>query len=629
METKLLTQIYNVLSEFPQYWKSDSLIKTKVVRDLREYKQDLIGALLENDLINQTYSLSVQGTVLFKLEEFISMLRYKNYWENSYTKFSNEIGLTSDDKYLKYNTDIVLDFPHKDCILEGGMTKEDVAKKESYYHSVLAREEIDMLLAPKVLTRMKRYTQEGVEDVNQFDNKDNLIIKGNNFIALHSLKERYTKKVKLIFIDPPYNTGGDSFKYNDKFNHSTWLTFMKNRLEIARELLTEDGSIWISIDDDESHYLKVLCDEVFGRENFINNIVWEKKYTIANDAKWLSDNHDHILVFAKNKDTWHPNPLPRTDEMNSAYKNPDSHPKGNWKSTPLHAKSGSLNSANFSYTFINGVVFSPPAGTFSRYSKETLQRMDEGNEIWFGRDGKAIPSRKTFLSELKSEGTPSRTVWRFDEVGHNHEAREEVKAFNADEVFATPKPERLLKRIIHLGSNKGDIVLDFFMGSGTTQAVALKMGRQFIGVEQMDYIKDIPLVRLKKVLEGEQGGISKDEGWTGGGSFIYAELTELNQLYISLLLNTSTDGELEEVIHKIKDDAFFDYKVTIDRLTNQESEFKELSLEDKKNLVIHSLDANQLYLNYSEIDDHEYKITEFEKTFNHSFYDMKLEKYNV
>ena len=299
---------------------------------------------------------------------------------------------------------------------------------------------------------------------------------------------------------------------------------MYPRLVILKNLLSQDGSIWISIDDDEGHYLKVLCDEIFGRENFVSTVIWEKKYTIANDAKWLSDNHDFILVYANNKDLFRPNLLQRTEEMNKAYKNPDNHPKGVWKATPLHAKSGSELSANFSYTFKNGVVFTPPKGTFSRYSTESLQRMDDNNEIWFGKDGKSIPSRKTFLCDLKKQGIPSKTLWRFDEVGHNHEAREEVKMFNPESVFATPKPERLIERVLTLGSNEGDLVLDSFLGSGTTAAVAHKMGRRWIGVELGDHCYTHCKPRMDMVIDGEQGGISKAVGWHGGGGYKFYEL---------------------------------------------------------------------------------------------------------
>ncbi len=352
----------------------------------------------------------------------------------------------------------------------------------------------------------------------------NMLIHGDNLLALKALEQDYAGKVKCIYIDPPYNTGSAFEQYDDNLEHSTWLQLMHARLLILKNLLSEDGSIWISIDDDEGHYLKVLCDEIFGRENFVSTVVWEKKYTIANDAKWLSDNHDFILVYAKEKETWRPNLMPRTAEMNKAYKNPDNHPKGPWKATPLHAKSGSAASANFSYTFKNGVTFTPPKGTFSRYSADSLREMDENDEIWFGRDGKAVPSRKTFLCDLKKQGIPSKTLWRFDEVGHNHEARDEVKAFNSESVFATPKPERLIKKILWLGSNPGDLVLDSFLGSGTTAAVAQKMGRKWIGIELGDHCYTHCKPRLDKVIDGEQGGISKELGWTGGGGYKFYEL---------------------------------------------------------------------------------------------------------
>lgn len=353
---------------------------------------------------------------------------------------------------------------------------------------------------------------------------DNMLIHGDNLLALKALEQEFTGRVKCIYIDPPYNTGSAFAHYDDNLEHSTWLSLMVSRLQILHNLLSNDGSIWISIDDDEGHYLKVICDEVFGRQNFINTVIWEKKYTIANDAKWFSDNHDFILVYVKNKGIWRPNLLPRSDDMNAAYRNPDNHPKGVWKATPLHAKSGSDNAEPFSYTFRNGITWSPPAGTYPRFSVESLATMDANDEIWFGKDGTAVPSRKTFLCELRKNGIPSRTVWRFDDVGHNHEARDEVKAFNSVSVFATPKPERLIERILTLGSNKEDLILDSFLGSGTTAAVAQKMGRRYIGIELGDHCYTHCLPRLKAVVDGEQGGISQTVGWTGGGGFKFYEL---------------------------------------------------------------------------------------------------------
>ena len=361
---------------------------------------------------------------------------------------------------------------------------------------------------------------------------ENMLIHGDNLLTLKALEQDYTGKIKCIYIDPPYNTGHAFEHYDDMLEHSQWLNLIQPRMEILRKLLCNDGSIWISIDDDESHYLKVLCDMIFGRKNFINNVIWEKKYTIANDAKWFSDNHDHILVYAKNKDIWRPNKLKRTAEMNKAYKNPDNHPKGPWKSTPLHAKSGSEQNKNFSYIFQNGITWSPPSGTFPRFSNKTLLQLEQEDAIWFGRDGKSMPSRKTFLGELKSDGIPSRTIWNFTEVGHNHEAKNEVKAFNSSEVFGTPKPERLIERILTLGTNENDIVLDSFLGSGTTSAVAHKMGRKWIGIELGDHCDTHCVPRMQKVCDGtDQGGISKAFDWKGGGGFKYYELAPslLNQ----------------------------------------------------------------------------------------------------
>jgi adenine-specific DNA-methyltransferase len=354
---------------------------------------------------------------------------------------------------------------------------------------------------------------------------DNLLIKGDNLLALKSLEADYAGEVKCVFIDPPYNTGYAFEHYDDGLEHSLWLSLMRDRLECIHRLLSDEGSLWVTLDDNEAHYFKIICDEIFGRRNFISNAVWQKKYTVSNDAKWLSDNHDHVLIYAKSADLWRPQRLARSDEMNARYSNPDNHPKGPWKATPIHAKSGSSKAAKFSFTFKNGKVWSPPAGTFPRFSEETLRRFDEADEIWFGKDGTAGPAKKTFLGELKVEGPPSPTVWLHTEVGNNHEAREETKTFNSLDPFGTPKPERLLQRILHLATSPGDLVLDSFAGSGTTGAVAHKMGRRWIMVEIGDHADTHIVPRLCKVIEGtDQGGISKAVGWNGGGGFRYCTL---------------------------------------------------------------------------------------------------------
>jgi adenine-specific DNA-methyltransferase len=386
--------------------------------------------------------------------------------------------------------------------------------------------EVRARLEPRVLVEKKDLSHHAGQRVGDEDLFNNMLIHGDNLLALKALELEFTGKIKCIYIDPPYNTGSAFTHYDDGVEHSIWLSLMRDRLEILRNLLTVDGSMWISIDDNESHYLKVMCDEIFGRNNFVSNAIWQKKYTIANDAKWLSDNHDHILVYAKDKETWRPYRMERTGEMDKRYKNPDGHPKGPWKSTPLYAKrKGSEKEQAFTYTFKNGVTWAPPKGTSPRFPADKLRQMDENDEIWFGVKGDATPSRKTFLSELKISGTPSPTLWLHTEVGHNHEATEEVKAINSIESFSTPKPERLIKRVLDLSTKPGDLVLDSFLGSGTTAAVAHKMRRRWIGIELGDHCYTHCVPRLQKVVEGnDPGGVTAAANWRGGGGFRFYEL---------------------------------------------------------------------------------------------------------
>lgn len=380
-------------------------------------------------------------------------------------------------------------------------------------------------LEPRILIEDERYSYHAAERRAE-DQFDNVLVHGDNLLALRALESNYEGQVKCIFIDPPYNTGSAFEHYDDGLEHSLWLSMLRDRLDVLNRLLSHDGSIWITVDDNESHYLKVLCDEIFGRRNFVANAIWQKKYTVANDAKWLSDSHDHVLIYAKDKETWRPFRLPRSSEMDGRYRNPDKHPKGPWKSTPLYAKrTGSEKEQAFTFQFKNGVVWSPPRGSSPRFPASTLREMDENDEIWFGADGEAGPSRKTFLSELKVSGPPAPTVWLHSEVGNNHEAREEVKAINPNDPFATPKPEKLIKRILDLATSPGDLVLDSFAGSGTTGAVAHKMGRRWIMVELGDHCETHIVPRLKKVIDGEDpGGITKAVEWQGGGGYRYYRL---------------------------------------------------------------------------------------------------------
>ncbi len=381
-------------------------------------------------------------------------------------------------------------------------------------------------LEPRILLEDSEKSYHSKRRFSDNDIFDNRLIFGDNLLALKALEQEFSGQVKCVFIDPPYNTGSAFAHYDDGIEHSIWLGLMRDRLEIIKRLLSDDGSLWITIDDNEAHYLKVLCDEVFGRSNFISNAVWQKKYTISNDSKWLAETHDHVLIYAQNKERWRPNRLGRTAEMDGRYRNPDGHPKGPWKATPLYAKrTGSEKEQAFQFRFKNGVVWTPPAGTSPRFPADALRRMDGNDEIWFGNDGTSNPSRKTFLSELKLADPPAPTIWLHSDAGHNHEAREEVKAINPTDSFATPKPEKLLKRVLDLATNPGDLVLDSFAGSGTTGAVAHKMGRRWIMVELGEHCHTHVIPRLRKVIDGEdKGGITESVNWQAGGGFRYYKL---------------------------------------------------------------------------------------------------------
>ena len=378
-------------------------------------------------------------------------------------------------------------------------------------------------LEPRILLEdpsLSYHAKHRLSDNDQFDNK---LIFGDNLLALKALEQKYAGKVKCVFIDPPYNTGSAFTHYDDGLEHSIWLSLIRDRLEIIRSLLSDDGSLWITIDDNEAHYLKVLCDEIFGRVNFVSNVVWQKKYSPQNDAKWLSDNHDHVLIYAKNKTIWRPNLLPRSENMNARYRNPDNDPRGVWKPADFSVKTYSA-ASDFPITTPSGRIVTPPKSRCWSTSENKFKELCADNRIWFGETGNNVPSVKKFLTEVK-DGSTSMTVWLYTEVGHNQDAKKEIKEFNDYAVFDTPKPEKLLQKIFSLATNPGDLILDSFAGSGTTGAVAHKMGRRWIMIELVEHCHTHIIPRLKKVIDGgDQGGISKTANWQGGGGFRYYSL---------------------------------------------------------------------------------------------------------
>ena len=351
----------------------------------------------------------------------------------------------------------------------------------------------------------------------------NLLIQGDNLEALKALLPFYAGQVKCIYIDPPYNTRSAFEHYDDNLEHTQWLALMWPRLELLRELLAEDGSIWVSVDDNEGHYLKVVMDEVFGRKNFITNIIWRKNYAPKSSARHFSEDHDHILLYARNAGNWIPNPMPRTEKQDKAYKNPDNDPRGLWRPNNLAARNF-YSKGTYSIRCPGGrIINGPPAGSYWRVSEEKFWQLDREGRVWWGKNGNNVPAPKIYLSEVK-QGVVPQTLWSYEDVGHTQVAKKEIVTLFGSEVFGTPKPELLIQRILHIATNPGDFVLDSFLGSGTTAAVAHKTGRRYIGIEMGEHAVTHCQPRLQKVIDGEQGGISKSVNWQGGGGFRFYRL---------------------------------------------------------------------------------------------------------
>ena len=378
-------------------------------------------------------------------------------------------------------------------------------------------------LEPRILIEDASLSHHAKERISEQDIFDNRLVFGDNLLALKALETEFAGKIKCVFIDPPYNTGSAFTHYDDGLEHSIWLSLMRDRLEIISRLLSDDGSLWITIDDNEGHYLKVLCDEIFGRANFVSTVIWEKKYAPKADSKHLSNSHDFILVYAKDISKVKIKRLQKTDKQTSRYTNRDKDPRGAWKAGDT-LRNEVRDYAVFPVTLPSGREVWPSPGTSWRYTKEKFAELIADNRIWFGVDGDARPAIKRFLSEV-SDTIPATTIWKYDEVGHNDEAKKESKALYGDDLFGTPKPERLMQRILEIASDPGDLILDSFAGSGTTGVVAHKMGRRWIMVELGEHCHTHVIPRLIKVVDGnDEGGITEAVGWRGGGGFRYFKL---------------------------------------------------------------------------------------------------------
>ena len=656
----LKSKVEKLLLEIPDFVDENRNLKINVIKDCADNGNvKLLEPLLKNAQTKKAFFMPVLDSFVFNTAKFKEFLEYSSAC-NSYSKYlGQKIGLYMGDSSLLDRNEVVLNFPFKDCVLEGGQRKEDgldtyyeynekkgeyeeiqSKRREVFYNEVLAQDEIDSLFSPKAFCDAKRYEKgksgkcvkvnrdaelNRRRGLSEDTITDNLIIKGNNLLALHSLKKEFAGKVKLIYIDPPYNTGSDSFAYNDNFNHSSWLTFMKNRLEIARDLLKEDGAIFVRCDDNVQAYLKILCDEVFGRDNFVSSIVWKGRGG-RQDSKFIAQIHETIQVFSKNINSLAIFKEEVTDD--DSYTGKDE--KGEYK-LQLLRKWGSNSrridrpSLYFGVDFEGKTVYPIlPDGSDGcwRWSKSKIESAIKDNLIVLQNKNDKI---ELYEKIYKTGDTKEKVFTSWFEEGFSGEAANHLKDLFNEKVFDFPKPESLLKRILEISTKPTDIVLDYHLGSGTTAAVAHKMNRQYIGIEQMDYIESVTVERLKKVIDGEQGGISKAQNWQGGGSFVYLEVAKKNEKALEQISACKSLEELTALFDELCSKYFLHYNVRVKEFRKEiESErFKQLSLKQQKEMFSRMLDLNQLYVNVDDRHDKNTGLTKDDIAITEEFYQLK------
>ncbi|MGL2464974.1 DNA methyltransferase [Helicobacter pylori] len=605
--------------------------KERLVTLITGHDEKLLTFMLENENANdykKHFFKMIANSLVFNEKALLECLdKYLEIrkLDRSFTRFKNKIGLFSQEGFIKSSELVVLNFPFKDNVLLGNAKDNSTKSKECFYHEILHKKEIDTLLHKKALCHFEMHGEGDLENALK-DKNTNYLIKGNNLIALHSLKKKFAKQVKCIYIDPPYNTGNDSFNYNDNFNHSSWLVFMKNRLEAAREFLSDDGVIFVQCDDNEQAYLKVLMDEIFGRENFIACFVWEKT---SNSLSRIRIKTEYILCYEKTKF--------------GLIFNGDMAEEG--QDFPI------LNEVNVKRTLQfppNSIYFKTFKGVIKPTKFNKMELIDDlrivnktnSNMVRINAKFKwtqdklddEIKEGTTFV--IKSDEFSMRYIRKGDRevkasnvfnaecgVTTNIKATSEIKVLFANsntDLFSTPKPEALISRILEISTQENDLVLDFFAGSGTTCAVAHKMKRRYIGIEQMDYIETITKERLKKVIEGEQGGISKKCDFKGGGSFVYAELKEVNLEIKKQILNAKSKSECLKIFNALNERFLKRADCKIDEIDSEE--FQNLDLNEQKRKCCDLLDSNEDYLNLGDIDEDAWGIDKITKKYNEIFY---------
>lgn len=656
---KLYQLLEQQLKKEPNFITDNGEIKKWVViNKAQNFDEELIELLLEDKDVKAKFFKEIAGATVFNQNLFIQFLEQKNYLNDSYTQYKNKVGLAIDNKFLKQRNEVSLVWPFKDCILEGGQSREEDKREEIFFNDILAQDEITQLLDPKVLTNAKRFDVSGEKPLDKFNRNsegtitDNLIIKGNNLLALHTLKEEFAGKVKLIYIDPPYNTGNDSFQYNDSFNHSTWLTFMKNRLQVAKKILRSDGLLFIHLDDIEEAYARVLVDEIFGSANFVN-VITVKSSTpsgtkTAHKEKTIIKQKDLILVYRKSP---------------SATFNPQYVVREKWDKHYSRFLFGNEQKTYKLYNLIDVLLENKIIK--KRISIADLDMDNEKFKKFYLENSDRICRLQSHKNKEADKASRSigEDVYEHFKNGNSQglyyngqvitPLRQGIKKVYKDQSFVedlgmllcdfwwdidfqntqneggvsfptAKKPELLISRIIELATNENDIVLDYHLGSGTTCAVALKSNRQFIGVEQLDYGENDSIKRINNVINAEQSGVSRAYNWQGGGSFVYLELKKYNQTFIEQIEEANSSGKLLEIWEQMKEKSFLNYNVDIKKQDEHIEEFKTLELAKQKQHLCELLNKNQLYVNRSSLNDSDFACTEEEKRVTTDFYQIKL-----
>ena len=623
----LFEHIQTVLRKNEKYSKDGKLFKNTIIEAALKLDTELLSLLIKDKIAKKHFFTAVNKVLVFDKIKFQKFISNKQFLPDSYTAFKNKIGLTVNDEYITEAKEVVLSWAYKDCVLEGGQTKEAQKLKEVFWNETLAPEQIDRLFEPKVLTGWKHYNKIGVQPVKNISINDNFIIKGNNLLALHSLKKVYKGKIKLIYIDPPYNTGGDGFNYNDSFNHSAWLTFMKNRLEVAKELLNNDGIIYISCDDRENAYLKVLCDGVFGRDHFITNLIWRKKAGGGNDSQDIAVEHEYILAYRKQNNGIYKMPLDK--KTLQSYKLGDAKVKthGKFKTKDLNDPSLS-DSSGLHYDIIcpDETILKGNAHQWKCNQATFNKRLADDRIVFKKVKNQWRVHYKIYVNEEKGKlryDSNGRVIQRGRNLSSilyntalNKDGSKDIKhIFGGEKPFAYPKPVKLLETLILSATKENDIVLDFFAGSGTTAEAVIsinattKSTRKFILVEQMDYIETVTAKRAQIAL--------KNHHLTDG--FNFCNLMDFNETIIQEIFKASSKKELLQIYNQLQSNQHIDYSI---ESFPKEEKLKALEITAIKKVLVAILDKNNLYVSLHEMEDADYKIDTESKLMTRKFYSL-------